>query len=173
MEGFDLEGLPARQVGEGLHGLVDHLDDVLLEDLEVGLDGDEVVVLVVFLHDLLVEAVDDAARDDVGVVGGVVLAAGGLERGGVLAEELDVLLGGVARLLDLLGALLGAVGQLLGLVLDLLVQALNDRQGRALDGFLRLEIGVDQRLGVDAHVLEEAGDAAEALVEVISLLKGF
>ena len=68
------------------------------------------------------------------------------------------------ELIYLLGALLGTVRELLGLVLDLLVQAVEDRQDGPLDALLRLDVRVDEGLGVGAHVLEEAGDSAQALI---------
>ena len=49
----------------------------------------------------------------------------------MLAEELDVLLRGVASLVNGLGTLASALGQLLGLVLDLGVQAVEDGENGA------------------------------------------
>lgn len=161
VQSADAVGLAAGEHVEGLHGLLQDLNDVSLERLKVGLDGDEVVAVVVLLDDLLVEAVQDTTVDDIGVLGGLELAASGLEGGSLLAQQLNMLLCELAGLLDLLGTLLGAVRQLLGLVLDLLVQALKHRQDGALEVLLSLEVSVDQGLGVGAHVVEEAVHAAE------------
>jgi hypothetical protein len=89
----------------------------------------------------------------------------------VLAEKLDLLLCSVPGLLNLLRALLRAARELLGLVLDLLVKTLEDREDRALDGLFGLDVGVDNSLGVNANVFEEAGDTAKGLVEVVALLE--
>ena len=61
--------------------------------------------------------------------------------------------------------------QLLGLVLDLFVQALQYRQDGALNALLGLGIGVDEGLGIRAHVLEKSGNATEALIKVIALFQ--
>lgn len=57
-------------------------------------------------------------------------------------------------------------------MLDLLVEAVEDGEDGAFEGLFGLDVGVDEALGVDADVLEEAGDAAEGLVEVVTLLEG-
>lgn len=171
VQGANLVGLAAAELVERLHGLLEDLDDVRLKRLKVVLDRDEVVGVVVLGEDLVAEAVEDAAVDDVGVVDARELAARGVVRGRLLAEQLNVLLGRVAQLLDLLGARVGARVELLGLVLNLLVQALEDGQHGALEALLRLEVGVDHGLRVGAHVLEEARQAAQALVKVVALLE--
>lgn len=114
----------------------------------------------------------DTTSYNIGVVGTVESSTSRVVGSSLLAEQLNVLLGGVAELLDFLGRLLRTVGKLLGLVLDLLVQSLEDGDDGALDALLGLGVGVDHGLGVGAHVLEEAGDAAEALVKMVALLKG-
>ena len=171
VQGAHLLGLPAGESVESLHGLLDGADNVRLKDLEVGLHGDQVVAVIVLLHDLVAEPVDNSTADDVRVVVGGGLAARRLERGRVLAQKLDVLLRLVACHLDLFGAFLRAPRELLTLVFDLLMKPLDDGEDGPLDALLRLQVGVDQRLRVDAHVLEEAGDATEALVEVVAILE--
>lgn len=84
-----------------------------------------------------------------------------------------MLLGRVARPINLLGALLCPVCELLGLILDFLMQALDNWEDGTFDALLRLGIRVDQGLGIGAHVLEEAGHAPQRLIEVLSLPKGF
>lgn len=98
-------------------------------------------------------------------------STGALVASSVLAEKLDLLLCSVPGLLNLLRALLRAARELLGLVLDLLVKTLEDREDRALDGLFGLDVGVDNSLGVNANVFEEAGDTAKGLVEVVALLE--
>lgn len=169
VQGADLIRLAAAELVEGAHGLLEDLDDVGLERLKVVLHRDEVVGVVVLGEDLVGEAVHDATVDDVGVLGAGEAAARGVVRGRLLAEQLNLLLRRVAQLLHLLGARVGARVELLGLVLDLLVQALEDGEHGALDALLRLEVGVDHGLRVGAQVLEEAGDAAQRLVKVVSL----
>jgi hypothetical protein len=90
----------------------------------------------------------------------------------MLAEQLNLLLCGVASLIDLLSSLLGAVGELLGLMLDLLVQTFEDGKDGALYALFGLDVGVDEGLGVGSHILEEASNTAQALVEVVTLLEG-
>jgi hypothetical protein len=51
----------------------------------------------------------------------------------VLAEQLDVLLGGIASLVDRLAALASAFGELFGLVLDFGVKAVEDGENGALE----------------------------------------
>ena len=88
-----------------------------------------------------------------------------------MSKQLDLLLGGVTSLLNLLGSLLGTVGEFLGLVLNLLVQTLEDGQDGALDALFGLYIGIDKGLSVGAHVLEETSNTAKALVEVVAFLQ--
>lgn len=169
VQGADLFSLAAAELVEGLHGLLQDLDDVGLKGLKVVLDGDEVVCVVVFGEDLVAQTVQDTAVNDIGVIAAIELAAGGIVRGSLLAEHLNVLLGCVAQLVNLLGARVGARVELLGLVLDFLVQALEDGQDGALEALFGLDVGVDHGLGVGAHVFKEAGNAAEALVKVVTL----
>lgn len=171
VEGTRLLGLAASHGIEGLHGLLDDLDHMGLERLEVFLQMDQVVAVVVLLDDLLVQSVVDAALDAVGVLGRVHLAAGRLKGCAVLAQQFNVFLSSVPDLLDLLCALAGAVLDLLDLGLDLLVQSLEDGEDGSLEGLLGLGVGVDHGLCVDSHVLEEAGNTTQALVEMPALLK--
>lgn len=75
----------------------------------------------------------DAALEEVGIVVLLDLAGGGGVVGsGVLAEELDVLLGQAAGLFDGFGALGGSGAQLLGFVLDLFVETLEGGENGVL-----------------------------------------
>lgn len=69
-----------------------------------------------------------------------------------------MLLRRVPGFLDLLGTLRGATGELLRLVLDLLMQALEDRKHIPLESLFGLEVRVDDCLCVVAQVLEETGN---------------
>jgi hypothetical protein len=139
--------------------------------VEVVLNSDQVISVVVLSNDLAVEAMEDTAVHNVGIIVTVEVTSGGVERGRVLAEQLDLLLSGVTSLLDLLGSLLGTVGELLSLVLNFLVQTLEDGKDGALDALLGFDIGIDKGLGVGAHVLEETSNTAKALVEVVTFLQ--
>lgn len=171
VQSTSLLALAASKLDKGFNSLLEHLDNVGLEGLEVILDGDEIVVVVVLGKHLIAKPMHDTSQDDIRVVASVQLAAGRVVRCRLLAQKLNMLLGGVAHLVDLLSAALSSTLQLLGLVLDLLVQALKNGHDGPLEALLGLDVGVDHRLGVGAHVLEEAGDTAEALVEVMALLE--
>jgi hypothetical protein len=152
--------------------LLNDLDDMSLKGMEVVLNSDQVISVVVLSDNLTVETVQDTTVHNVRIIVAVKMTSGRVERSRMLAEKLDLLLGGVAGLLNLLGSLFSTMSKFLGLVLDLLVQALKDGKDGALDALLGLDVGVDKGLGVGAHVLEEASNAAEALVEVVTFLEG-
>jgi hypothetical protein len=52
------------------------------------------------------------------------------------------------------------------------MQAFENGEDRALDALFGFDVGVDEGLRVGAHVLEESGNAAQTLVEVVALLEG-
>lgn len=167
-----LVSLATSKLCEGLHGLLDNLNDVSLEALEVVLNSNQVISVVVLGNDLAVQTVQDTAVDDIRVVVAVEMTPRRVERSRMLSKQLYLLLSGVASLVNFLCALLGAMGELLGLVLDLLMQAFENGEDRALDALFGFDVGVDEGLRVGAHVLEESGNAAQTLVEVVALLEG-
>lgn len=97
-------GLAADVLKEGAHGLLDGLYDVCFELLEALFDGDQVLPVVVLLQDLLVEMMMYGALKDVRVIVGLDLAARRVQRGRVLAKELNVLLRDVPCFFDVFGA---------------------------------------------------------------------
>jgi hypothetical protein len=82
----------------------------------------------------------DTTVDNIWILGSIDLASMGTKRSRLLAEQFNVLLGGVARLLDLLGTLASSRSQLLGLVLDLLVKTFKDREDGSLEVLFRFEV---------------------------------
>lgn len=171
VESGNLLALAAAELGKGLHGLLESVNNVALKHLEVVLDRDEIVAVVVLGNDLVAEAVDNTTADNVRVVGTRKLATSRVKGSSLLAEELNLLLGGVAKLLNLLGASTSTALELLGLVLDLLVEALKDGKDGALDALFSLDARVDHSLCVGAHILKESGDTANVLIEVVALAK--
>ena len=83
----------------------------------------------------------DATVNDIGIVGVVDFAASGVVAGRVLAEELNVLLGGVAGSGNGFGTFSRAAVELFGFVLDLVVQTREDGKDSAFDVLLRFEVG--------------------------------
>ena len=131
--GLGVLGLGVDDLQELAHAGLDGLDDVGLELCERVLYTNQVLAVVVLLLDLLVEAVVDAALEDVGVVGRLHVAAVRVEDCRVLAEEFNLLLSVQAGLVDSLTALASSLGELLALVLDLGVQAVEDGEDGALE----------------------------------------
>ena len=144
--GFGVLGLGVDDLQELAHAALDRLDDVGLELGKRVLHADQVLAVVVLLLDLLVEAVVDAALEDVGVVGRLHVAAVRVENCRVLAKELNLLLGVQASLVDSLTALASSLGELLALVLDLGVQAVEDGEDGALELLCRLVVLVGDAL---------------------------
>lgn len=129
-----LLGLGVHHLHELSHAALDGLDDVGLELGKGILNTNQILPVVVLFLDLLVEPVHDTALEDVWIFGGGHLAAVGLERSGVLAEEFNVFLRSRTSLVHSLGALSGALGQLLRLVLNLSMKAFEDGK----DGIFQL-----------------------------------
>jgi hypothetical protein len=102
------------------------LENVRLKLSKRVLDTDEILSVIVFLLDLLVQAMQDAALQDVRIVCSLQVSAVRVIRGRVLAEELDVLLSMGSGLVDLLAAFARSFGQLLALVLNFGMQAFED-----------------------------------------------
>ncbi|KAI6753247.1 hypothetical protein HG531_005416 [Fusarium graminearum] len=156
VQGSRLVGLTASQLGESLHSLLNDLNNMGLKGVEVVLNSDQVISVVVLGNNLAVETVQDTTVHDVRIIVAVKVTTGRVERRRVLAEQLNLLLSGVTGLLYLLGSLFST--------------ALEDGEDGAFDALFGLDVGVDKGLGVGAHVLKEASHAAEALVEVVTLL---
>jgi hypothetical protein len=186
-----MPGLCVDHLHELAHASLDRLDNVGFELCKRVLHADQVLSVVVFLLDLLVQPMHDAALEHVGILCRRHLATMRLESSRVLAEELDVFLGHGASLVDRLGALAGAFGKLFRLVLDLGMQALEHGEDGALELLCGLIMLVRKTLWMDEQpfgnatqsyvhtylcvrpdVLEHARNASEGLVEVVPLLKG-
>ncbi len=101
--------LARREGVERLHSLLDHADDVHLEGLEIVLNRNQVVAMIILLEHLSAQPMDDTSLNHIGVLGGGHLSSGGLEGRCSLAKKLDMLLRGVAGLLDLLCTFLSSV----------------------------------------------------------------
>lgn len=176
------EGIELREC------LLHSLQDVRFESGEAVLHRDQVVAVVVLFDNLLVKAVVDAALENVRIVLGLDSAAACVVAAGVLTEQLDVLLSGVARLLDEFGGLAGAGFEFLALVLDFLVETLENRHDLTFELFLRLQVKCcdalissvfelsdrslrDTHLSICPHIFKQACHAAQLLIEMMPLLQ--
>lgn len=128
---------------ELIEGALNGFQEVVFKLLEGILNGEDVLTVIVFLVDLVVEPVIDATLENIRVMLLFDLVGGGGIKGcRVLSQKLNVLLCQVAGLLDGFGALQCAGAQLLGLVFDFLVQALEGREHSVLDTLFALEVHV-------------------------------
>lgn len=98
------------------------------------LDLDQIITVIVLLVNLSLQAVVDAAVQDVRVVVSGHLSRRAIEGSSVLTELLNVLLAGRACLVNGLATFAGRLRDLLAAALDLTRQALEDGQDRRLDG---------------------------------------
>lgn len=89
------------------------------------------MTVVVLFNDLFVEAVVNTALDDVRIVRRIDPSTRAGETGGMLTEELDLLLGNVPSLVDNLRPFHRTARELFGLVLDLGMKTSQDREYRA------------------------------------------
>lgn len=94
-----------------------------LELLEGLFDRDEILSVVVFFENLLVEVVIYNALQYVWIIVRIDLPSRSIERGRVLAQEFDILLRIVPCLVDVLGAFVCPRGEFFGFVFNLLVQS--------------------------------------------------
>jgi len=163
--------LAAHVLEELVQGALDGLHDVRFELLEAVLDGYEVLAVVVFFEDLLVQAVVDAALEEIGVVRLVDFSGGRVKAGRVLAEHLDVPLSHVAGFINVFGGFACARLQFLGLVLDFGVEAREDGQDGPLEVLLRLEVHVRHALSITPNILEQPRHTTQLLCEMMSLLQ--
>lgn len=115
------------------HTPLDCLDDVGFELRKRVLHAYQVLPVVVLLLDLFVQTMHDAALEDIGVLCCCHLPTMRLERGCMRAEELDMLLGRCACLVDCLRSLACTFGELLRFVFDLGVQALEGWEDGGLE----------------------------------------
>lgn len=118
---------------------------------------------------------DDTLAKNIGIIGRSEVGAARWEGGNVLGEQLDMLLGRVAGLLDRLSAPVQAVGEPLGIVLDFVVQVLQVLKDGLLEVLLRLDVTGDHALGIGAQNLEHGrytDDIGGSLGEVISFPQG-
>jgi hypothetical protein len=126
VSGLGVLSLRVHDLHELSHAVLNGLENVRLKLSKRVLDTDEILSVIVFLLDLLVQAMQDAALQDVRIVCSLQVSAMRVIRGRVLAEELDVLLSMGSGLVDLLAAFARSFGQLLALVLNFGMQAFED-----------------------------------------------
>lgn len=99
IHGFLAVGLPADILIKGCHGLLNGPNDVGLELRERVLHRQEITTIVIFLQNLLMQAIPYTSLKNIRVVVGIYLAS---RTGGMLAEKFDMLLGDVPSLFDML-----------------------------------------------------------------------
>lgn len=109
VETTNMLGMATGERVQVLHGLLDALNNLDLEFHELGLGGDEFGAMIVFILDLVMEAVDDALAKNIRIIGRIEVGAARRKRGNVLGKQLDMLLSRVAGLLDRLSSLVQAV----------------------------------------------------------------
>jgi len=141
-----LLGLSADNLVELGQAVLDGGENVGLELGEAVLDGDDIVAIVILLDDLLVQAVVDTTLKDVGVFVSTDLASGAFKGSCVLTKLLNVLLRGLAGLVDKLASLSSTFCELLGLILDLGVETLEDGEDRALESLCCFGVRVGNAL---------------------------
>lgn len=84
-------GLRSHHLEELVQRVLRSFENVAFELLEAGLDGENLLEIVVFLADLFVQSVMDTPTEYVRIMGAFNFAPG-VVRCGILAQQLDVLL---------------------------------------------------------------------------------
>jgi hypothetical protein len=153
VHGSRLLSLVADNLVELGQAILDGGDNVGLELSKVVLNLENVVAGVVFINDLLVQAVVDTTLEDIGVLVSADLATGALKGSRVLAKQLDVLLGCLARLVDKLSTFSGALCEFLGLVLDLAVETLEHGEDGTLESLCCFGVRVGDALMLLSFIL--------------------
>lgn len=146
-------------------------ENMRLELREAVLHREHVVAVVVLFLDLLVQTVVHLTLKDVWVITSFDAASSRVKRSRVLAQELNVLLRDIARLVNSFGALARALAEFLCLVLDLSVQALKDGEHRALQRLGGLRVAILNPLSVGSDVVKKPSNTTEALVEMVTLFQ--
>jgi hypothetical protein len=130
-----LLGLVVDDLHELAQAMLKSLHYVRLELGKTVLHTDQVLSVVVLLHDLLVEPVFDTSLQNVGIIGGHHLAAVGVVCCSVLTEKFNVLLCRAAGFVDSLATLSSPLGELLGLILNFGVETFEDGEDGAFEHF--------------------------------------
>lgn len=146
IHGASLLGLGTDNLVELGQPVLDGGEDVGFKLSEAVLDSEDIVAVVILLDDLLVQAMVDTTLKDVGIFVSADLASGAFKGSRVLAKLLDVLLRGLAGLVDKLAALSSTLCELLGLVLDLGVETLENGEDRALESLCCFGVRVGDAL---------------------------
>jgi hypothetical protein len=128
-------GLCVDDLHKLTHTMLNGLENMRLKLSKRVLDTDEILAVIVLLLNLLVQAMHDPALQDVRIICSLQVATMRVVSGRVLAEELDMLLSMGSGLVHSLAALARSFCQLLALILDLGVQAFEDRQNCTLELF--------------------------------------
>jgi hypothetical protein len=153
IHGSGLLGLVADNLVELGQAVLDGGDNVSLELSEVVLNLENIVARVVLIDDLLVQAMVDTTLEDIGILVSADLSARALKGSRVLAEQLDVLLGCLARLVDKLSTFSSALCEFLGLVLDLAVETLKHGEDGALESLRCLGVRIGDALVLLSFIL--------------------
>ena len=156
---------------ERCHRLLDGLNNVCLELLKRVLHRNKIFAVVVLFQYLFTETMIDSSLEYVRIIGRIDLTSRTCERSSMLAKKLNVFLGDVPSLVDALGTFHRTPRELFGLVLDLSVEAFQDREDGSLDVFLSLEMRVGDALRIGPDILEKASNSTQALVKVLALFQ--
>lgn len=146
VHGFLLLRLAIDDLQELTKASLESANDMGLELREAVLNGNQVIAVVVLLHDLLVQSMVYTSLEDIGIFQGIDLPTNRIEVGSVLTQKLNMFLGQGSSLVHSLAALSSALGELLGLVLDLRMEALKERQDGAFERFSGVLVRVGHTL---------------------------
>ena len=184
---LSLLGLTRDILVKSHHGLLHNLNDVSFELDKVLLYGNEIILVIVFLEDLFVEAVENAPVNNIWIIQRVCPSPSRIVTCGLLSEQLNVFLGCVSSFLNLLCAFNSPGCQLFRLTLDFLVQAVEDRENGTLEVSFGFEVRVDQTLFkispsfqssgtiylcICSQVLKQPSYTSQALIEVVAFPQG-
>jgi hypothetical protein len=139
-------GLRVDNLHKLTHAMLHCLNNMRFKLSKRVLDTNEILAVIVLLLNLLVEPMHDTALQDIGIVCSLHIAAVRVKCRRVLAQELNVLLGVGAGLVNRLAAFTSSFGQLLALVLDLGVKAIENGKNCAFQLFGRLVVLVGDAL---------------------------
>jgi hypothetical protein len=148
IRGLGVLSLRVDDLHELAHTLLHCLNNMCLKLSKGILDTNEVLAVVVLFLDLLVQAMQNTALQDVGIICGLHVAAMRVKCRRVLTEKFNVLLSVGSRLVNGLAALTSPLSQLFALVLDLGVQAFKNGENGAFQLLGRLVVLVGYTLGV-------------------------
>jgi hypothetical protein len=115
---------------ELMQSILHRLEHVCLELLERVLNGNCILTAVVLLNDLFVQTVIDSPLENVRIMWRIdPITCGGVIRGSILGEKLNVFLSSCPRLIDHFPTLSRTWFQFFRFILDFFMKTFKDRQG--------------------------------------------